>query len=105
MRPASYNVGVSTAHRQEESKYTIYIVFPFPIWLLTPVVNSGMHSHMQGSNMIADGPTNVCALTPVFALLVVRCFYVGRVLFCSVPTLTGLTSIGVSVVVSHDIKR
>ena len=55
--------------------------------------------------MLADGPTNVCALTPVFALLVVGWFSVGRMLSCLVPTLTGLTLIGVSVVASHAIKR
>ena len=29
--------------------------------------------------MLADGPTNVCALTPVMALLVL-CFSVGRIM-------------------------
>ena len=56
--------------------------------------------------MLADGSTNVCVLTPAIALLVVCCFFVGRMLLsCLVPTLTGLTLIGVSVVVSHATKR
>ena len=56
--------------------------------------------------MLADGPTNVCALTPVIALLVVRCFSVGRMLLSSLgETLTGLAFMGVSVVVLHAIKR
>ena len=56
--------------------------------------------------MLADGSTNMCALTPVIALLVVCCFPVGRMLLsCLVPTLTGLTLVGVSVVVLHAIKR
>ena len=56
--------------------------------------------------MLADGPTNACALTHVIALLVVCCFSVGCMLLsCLIPTLTGLTLIGVSVVVSHAKKR
>ena len=43
--------------------------------------------------MIADGPTNVCALIPVTTLMVVCYFSVGRMLSsCLVPTLIINTS-------------
>ena len=55
--------------------------------------------------MLADDPTNVCALTPVIARLVVFCFSLGRMLSYFVLTLTGLTLMGVSVIFLRVMKR
>ena len=69
-----------------ESKCTIYIAFQFSIWLLKPVVNSGMHSYcicrgpacLQMAQCVCSDPRHC----PVGCMLFLRGAYVV-VLFSS----------------------